>query len=74
MSRRVDVHLVALGEHLAGQWVELRDPLDVIAEELDADRKVLVRGLDLERVTADAELAADEVRVGPLVLDVDQMP
>ena len=74
VPRRVDVHLVSLREHLAGERVELRDPLDVVAEELDAHGKLFVRGLDLERVAADAELAAHQIGVGALVLDVDEMP
>jgi hypothetical protein len=52
---------------------ELGDAIDVVAEELDAHRKLLVRRLDLERVAEDAELAAHEVGVRSLVLDVDEM-
>src|SRR5438094_761985 len=74
VPRRVDVHLVSLREHLAGERVELRDPLDVVAEKLDAHGKLFVRGLDLEGVAADAELAAHQIGVGALVLDVDEMP
>src|SRR4029077_19674355 len=74
VSGRVDVYLVALGEHLAGERVELRDPLDVVAEELDAHRELLVRRLDLERIATHAELAPHEIGIRALVLDVDQMP
>ena len=70
----VDIDPVALREHLAGERVELRDALDLVAEELDAHREVLVRRMDLEGVAADAELAADEALVVPLVLDVDEVP
>ena len=74
MPGGVDVHLVALGEDFAGERVELGDPLDVVAEELDAHGELLVRGLDLERVSADPELAAHQIGVRTLVLDVDEMP
>src|SRR5437773_12337326 len=36
VPRRVAVHLVSLREHLAGELVELRAPLDVGADEPDA--------------------------------------
>ena len=54
---RVDVQLLALGEQLAGERVELRDALHLVAEELDADDEVVVGGLELQRVAADPELA-----------------
>src|SRR5438093_1700546 len=71
---RVDVDLVALCKHLSGERVELRDPLDVVAKELDAHRELLIGRLDLERVPSDPELPAHEVGVRPLILDVDEMP
>src|SRR5438128_4897443 len=74
VPRRVDVHLVSLREHLAGERVELRDPLDVVAKKLDAHGELFVRGLNLEGGAADAELAAHQIGVGALVLDVDEMP
>ena len=39
VGRRVDVDLLALGQQLAGQRVELGDPLDLVAEELDPDER-----------------------------------
>ena len=57
VGRRVDVGLLALGEELAGQRVELGDALDLVAEELDADQRLLRGRLELERVAADAEPA-----------------
>src|SRR5260221_6256288 len=70
---RVDVDPVALGEDLARERVELRDALVLVAEELDAHREVFVGRMDLERVPAHPELAADKALVVPLVLDVDEM-
>jgi len=69
----VDVDAIALREHLAGERIELRDALDLVAEEFDAHREILVGGMHLERVAAHAELAPDEALVVPLVLDVDEM-
>ena len=59
---RVDVDLLALGEQLAGQRVQLRDPLDLVAEELDPDEGLLRGRLELEGVAADPEPGA---RRGP---------
>ena len=58
---------------LAAQRIDLADRLDLVAEELDADRRLLlVRGEDLDDVAAHAERAAVEVDVVALVLDVDE--
>ena len=73
VGRRVDVGLLALGEELAGQRVELGDPLDLVAEELDPDERLLRRRLELQGVAADAEPGAAERLVVALVLEVDQV-
>ena len=59
---------------LAGQRVEVRDLLDLVAEERDPVRRLHVRRLHLDHVALDAELAAAEQRVVADVLDVDQLP
>ena len=64
--------LVRLDQHLAGQRVDLDDALDLVAPELDAHGDLLVGREDLERVAAHAELAAREVDVVALVVDVGQ--
>src|ERR671911_2050949 len=69
---REDVHDLLLADHLAGQRVQCQDPLDLVAEELDAKRKLLVHRDDLERVATDPEGATGEVLVVPGVLDLDQ--
>ncbi len=70
----VDVELLALGEHLAGQRVELGDALDLVAEELDPDDVVVRtpagapgcrRGRGIGRAT--------ERLVVALVLQVDEL-
>ena len=60
-------------EDFAGERVDGNDALDVVAEELDAQRQFLVGGLYFQRIAADAELAAGEVDVVALVLHVDKL-
>ena len=74
VGRREDVELLVLGEHLAGDRVQRHHPLDLVAEELDADRGLLVDREDLEGVAADPERAAGERHVVAGVLDLDQPP
>ena len=74
MAGRIDGHLVELPQRLAAQRIDLGDPVDLVAEELDAQRpRLLVGGEDLDDVAAHAEGAAVEVVVVALVLDVDQL-
>ena len=65
--------VIELREHLAGERVEMRDLLDLVAEERDAVRRLRVRRLDLHYIALDAEAAATEQRVVARVLDVDQL-
>ena len=53
--------------------VQLRDPLDLVAEELDPDERLLGRRLEFERVAPDAEPGARQRLVVALVLQVDEM-
>ena len=74
VRRRVDVELLALGEQLAGQRVELGDPLDLVAEELDADEGLLggragARGCRRGRGSVPGSRAC----VVALVLEVDEV-
>ena len=69
---RVDVGLLALGQQLAGERIELGDALDDVAEELDPDERLLRRRLELERVATDAEAGPAHRLVVALVLEVDQ--
>ena len=57
VRRREHRDLGEVSEHLAGERVEPRDPLDRVAPPLDPDRGLLVRRDDLEGVALDAELA-----------------
>jgi hypothetical protein len=60
------------GDPLAGERVDDGDGLDLVAEQLDAHRRLLVRGVHLDGVAAHPELAAHQVHVVALVLHVDQ--
>ena len=73
MRCRVDVEVLALGEELAGQRIEFGDPLDLVAEELDPDDRLLGRRLELQGVAADAEPGPADGGVVALVLEVDQV-
>ena len=59
--------------HAPAQRIDLPDRLDDVAEELDANRHLLLVGWkDLDDVTAHAKRPAMKVDVVALVLDVDQ--
>ena len=56
----------------AEERVDLREGVDLVAEELDAVGVFVVGGVDLDDVAADAEGAAAEVDVVALVEDFDE--
>ena len=72
MRRREEHERVVVLDDLAGERVDPRDALDLVAEELHADAALLVRREDLDRVAPDAELVADERHVVALVLELDE--
>ena len=74
LRRREDGDRVELREDLAGERVEVRDLLDLVAEHRDPVGGLGVRRLDLDHVALDPEAAAAEQRVVADVLDVDQLP
>ena len=65
--------VVELREDLAGERVEVRDRLDLVAEERDPVRGLDVRRLHLDDVALHAEAAAAEHRVVADVLALDQL-
>ena len=69
---RVDVQLLERPQRLAGERVDDRQRVDLVAEQLDAEAELLVGRPDLDHVAAHAELAALERDVVALVLDVDE--
>ena len=70
---RVDGDLVVPPERLAGERIEGDQLVDLVAEQLDAQRRVLVRRLDLDDVPPHAEDAPGELVVVALVLDFDEL-
>src|SRR5207248_10013714 len=71
---RVDLDAVERRDGLAGQWIELADRLDLVAEERHAPRRVfIVRREDFEAVAAHAEIAAGEGLVVAPVLQRDEL-
>ena len=74
LGRRPDGEVVEPGVDLARERVEVRDLLDLVAEERDAVGRLDVRGLHLDDVALDPEAAASEHGVVPHVLAVDELP
>ena len=72
VRRREQRHRLQLFDDLAGERVDRRDALDLVAEQRDAQRLLLVRGEHLDRVAAHAELVAGEAHVVALVLELDE--
>jgi hypothetical protein len=60
-------------EGLAGERIDLADPLDLVAPQLDPDGLFGVGGEDLDRVAPDPERSLLESNVVPAVLDVHQI-
>ena len=73
LRRRPDGDVVQLAQDLARERIEVRDLLHLVAEEGDAVRRLLVRGLYLDDVALHAEPSAGEQRVVAHVLRVDQL-
>ena len=72
VRRREQRERVELLDDLAGERVDRADALDLVAEELDAHRPLLVGREHLDRVAAHAELVAGEREVVALVLQLDE--
>src|SRR5262249_54404271 len=73
VAGRIDVELSSLSQQLTSQRVELRDALDLITEELDADDEVVVCRLQFQRVASHSEAGAAEPLVVALVLEIDEL-
>ncbi len=68
-----DVELLALRQELAGERIQLRDPLHLVPEELDADDDLGAGRADLQGVAADPEPGARQGGVIALVLEVHEV-
>ena len=73
MRSREHVQLLVFGDEFAGQRMQGRQPLDRVAEHLDAHRELFVLRDDLDGVAAHSERAAGERDVVAGVLDLDQL-
>ena len=74
LGRGPDDKVLERRHHFAGERVEVRDRLHVIAEERDAVRGLRVGRLHLHHVTLHPEAAAAEHRIVPHVLALDELP
>ncbi len=74
VRRRIDGHLLHLREDLAADRLQPLDALHLVAVELDADDRVLIGGVHLQQVAAQAELATAEIEIAPAVHHVNQPP
>ena len=68
----IDLHLLLLLDDRARGRVDDGEGLDLVAEQLDPEADLLVGRPELDDVPPDAELAAGEVDVVAVVLDVDE--
>ncbi len=73
LGRRPDDEVVEPSVDLACEWVEVRDLLDLVAEERDPVRGLDIRRLDLDEIALDPEATASEHRVVADVLALDQL-
>ncbi len=72
VARWIDPQLVELIDYFAGDRIHLHDPFHFVAPVLDAVHGLLVAREYLECVPFHTELAANEVHLVPLVLNVHQ--
>ena len=74
MALRIDGQARILLADGSEEWVDLREGIDLVAEEFDAVGVFVVGGIDLDDVSANAEGAAAEVDIVAVVEDFDQAP
>jgi hypothetical protein len=70
---RIDGHLLQLGDRLPGERIDLADPLDLVAPELDPDRLLGIGRIDLDAVAPHPERAGLEGGVVPAIVDANQL-
>ena len=69
---RHDLKLIQRFDRALGPRIEAADRLDRVADELDADGRILAGGIDVENAAAQRELAVLVDRILPLVAAVDE--
>ncbi len=72
MLGRIDEKLLPALDDLAAYGMDERELLDFVAPELQAERELLVRGVHLDAIAADPELAGLQRHVISVVLDAYQ--
>ena len=72
VRRGKDHELLERFEPFPRQRVDHGDLLDLVAEEFDAHSRLVVGGVNLDRVASHPELAANEIHVVALVLQFDK--
>src|SRR5690242_15176563 len=72
---RLGIHsgLVVTAGRLAGQRIERRELVDLVAEEFDPEPLFFVGGVNLDDVPAYAERAASKLMIVPFVLDLHEL-
>ena len=73
MRSRENVHSVRTLDLVAGERVQHTQCIDLIAEEFDADGKLLINRDDLDRISAYAKSPARKVGVVAVVLHRDEL-
>lgn len=69
----VDGYVSKVGQHFAGERVQLNDALHLVAEELNSYRRLFVGRDDFQGIAADAKLSTGQVHVVALVMHVHQL-
>ena len=75
VGSREDGHMAEDRPDLSGQGIDLRDPVDLIAEKLDpVGRAAGIGRIDLDGITPHPEASPLEIHIIAVVLDLHQLP
>ena len=73
MRGRKDHHLGEVAHLFTGDRIDHDQLFDRVAEHLDTQDLLFIRGMDLDRVASDAKTAANDVHVIAVVLEINQL-
>ena len=74
MAGRINRHVLALGHDLAGQHVDLRQPVDFVSEHFNADDGIVEgRRKYFYRIAVNAEGSPLEIHIVAGILDIDEL-